>query len=185
MKCSNPRLLVADDQRDVLEALRILLRPEGFQLEAVGSPAAVLAALQEREFEAAPLRERRRDIPLLATHFLDRLGLRYRRELEGFASDAMEALLAHPWPGNVRELAHAVERGVLMANQNLIQVADLGLRPPLQNSAPSFDDLSLEEVERILIRKALDRYAGNVSQAATALGLSRSALYRRLERHDL
>ena len=145
----------------------------------------LLFRLNTVEIHLPPLRERRRDIPLLATHFLDRLGLRYRRELEGFASDAMEALLAHPWPGNVRELAHAVERGVLMANQNLIQVADLGLRVPLQNSAPSFDDLSLEEVERILIRKALDRHAGNVSQAATTLGLSRSALYRRLERHGL
>lgn len=96
----------------------------------------------------------------------------------------MGALLAHPWPGNVRELEHVVERAVLMTRDRRIGVADLGLRAA--TAAPAtLEEMSLEEVERILIRKALDRFGGNVSQAAEALGLSRSALYRRFKRHGL
>jgi DNA-binding NtrC family response regulator len=136
------------------------------------------------EIHLPPLRERREDIPLLAAHFLERLAARYRKSLRGFEAPAMEALLAHPWPGNVRELEHAVERGVLMAAGETIGVGDLGLRAPA-GGGQSLDEMSLEDVERILIRKALDRYGGNVSQAAEALGLSRSALYRRFKRHGL
>jgi DNA-binding NtrC family response regulator len=136
------------------------------------------------EIHLPPLRERREDIPLLAAHFLERLAARYRKPLRGFEPAAMEALLAHPWPGNVRELEHAVERAVLMAAGETIRVGDLGLRATAA-SGPSLDEMSLEDVERILIRKALDRYGGNVSQAAEALGLSRSALYRRFKRHGL
>ena len=96
----------------------------------------------------------------------------------------MESLLAHRWPGNVRELEHAIERAVLMATGDEIRAGDLGLRASASAGA-SLDEMSLEEVERILIRKALDRHGGNVSQAAEALGLSRSALYRRFRRHGL
>jgi len=145
----------------------------------------LLFRLNTVEILLPPLRERRQDIPLLAVHFLDRLAQRYRKSRVGFSADAMEALLAHLWPGNVRELAHAVERAVLLSNESQIRSADLGLRPAATAAPPTLEDLSLEEVERILIRKALDRYAGNVSQAAAALGLSRSALYRRLDRHGL
>ena len=145
----------------------------------------LLFRLNTVEIHLPPLRERRQDIPLLAAHFLDQQARRYRKSLAGFSPDAMEALLGHHWPGNVRELAHAVERAVLLASSNRIRAADLGLRPASASAPPALDDLSLEEVERILIRKALDRHAGNVSQAASALGLSRSALYRRLERHGL
>ncbi len=139
------------------------------------------------EIHLPPLRERREDIPLLAAHFLARNALRYRKRLTGFETAAMEALLAHRWPGNVRELEHAVERAVLMASGDEIRVGDLGLRGGAAGGAgaPSLDEMSLEEVEKILIRKALDRYAGNVSHAAEALGLSRSALYRRFRRHGL
>jgi DNA-binding NtrC family response regulator len=136
------------------------------------------------EIRLPSLRERRDDIPLLAAHFLARLAAHYRKSLRGFEPAAMEALLAHPWPGNVRELEHAIERAVLMASGETIRVADLGLRAPAAGG-PSLDEMSLEEVERVLIRKALDRYGGNVSQAAEALGLSRSALYRRFKRHGL
>jgi DNA-binding NtrC family response regulator len=137
------------------------------------------------EIHLPPLRERRQDIPVLAANFLHRLAARYRKSIEGFEPNAMSALLDHAWPGNVRELEHAVERAVLMAGGPAIRVADLGLRPVAASAPRALDELSLDEVERVLIRKALDRYAGNVSQAAAALGLSRSALYRRLERHDL
>jgi len=136
------------------------------------------------EIHLPPLRERREDIPLLAAHFLERLAARYRKNLSGFEPAAMELLLAHPWPGNVRELEHAVERAVLMATGEELRVGDFGLRST-SAGGPSLDEMSLEEVERILIRKALDRYGGNVSQAAEALGLSRSALYRRFKRHGL
>jgi DNA-binding NtrC family response regulator len=127
-----------------------------------------------------PLRERREDIPLLAQDYLRRHATRYRKRLTGFDSTAMQALLEHSWPGNVRELGHAVERAVLLAQGETIHGVDLGLRGA-STAAPRLEDMTLEEVESLLIRKALDRHGGNVSHAARALGLSRSALYRRLE----
>ena len=132
----------------------------------------------------AALRERRADVPLLGQHFLRQHTQRYRKQLTGFEPAALEALLAHPWPGNVRELDHAVERAVLMATGSQVRARDLGLNLPTTD-ARSLDDMSLEEVEQLLIRKALARHDGNVSRAAEALGLSRSALYRRLQRHGL
>jgi transcriptional regulator of acetoin/glycerol metabolism len=96
----------------------------------------------------------------------------------------MQILLEHPWPGNVRELDHAVERAVLMAQGTAVKASDLALRAG-RESAPRLEDMSLEDVESFLIKKALQRYQGNVSQAASALGLSRSALYRRIQRYGL
>ena len=136
------------------------------------------------EIRLPPLRERRDDIPLLAAHFLNEYATRYRKPLTKFHADAMRALLGYGWPGNVRELAHAVERAVLLAEGDTVRTVDLNLRPP--GEAPGrLEDMGLEEVERVLIQKALARAGGNVSTAAKALGLSRSALYRRLERHSL
>ena len=134
------------------------------------------------EIHVPPLRERRDDIPLLAAHFLAIYAQRYRKQLSSFDSAAMHSLLEHSWPGNVRELAHAIERAVLLAQGSQVQASDLGLRQS-RTSSPRLEDLSLEDVEIVLIRKALSRYDGNVSQAAKALGLSRSALYRRLQRY--
>ena len=131
-----------------------------------------------------PLRDRREDVPLLASHFLRRYAQRYRKPAQSFAPDAMEALLRHAWPGNVRELDHAVERAVLMAEGDSIQARDLALGAPTDGAA-ALEQMSLEEVEQVLVRKALARVGGNVSDAAKALGLSRSALYRRLKRHGL
>ena len=96
----------------------------------------------------------------------------------------MQLLLEHPWPGNVRELDHAIERAVLMAGGPLIKPVDLGLRVA-KDGGGRLEDMSLEDVECFLIKKAMMRYDGNVSQAAKALGLSRSALYRRLQRYGL
>ncbi|HEX4627371.1 MAG TPA: helix-turn-helix domain-containing protein [Gemmatimonadales bacterium] len=96
----------------------------------------------------------------------------------------MEALLRHPWPGNVRELDHVVERAILMAEGDPIRARDLGLTAGADGAA-SLEQMSLEEVERVLVQKALARAGGNVSEAAKALGLSRSALYRRLKHHGL
>ena len=96
----------------------------------------------------------------------------------------MRALLAYAWPGNVRELAHAIERATLLAEGGALSASDLSFRAAGE-SAPRLDDMSLEDVERVLITKALARFEGNVTAAADALGLSRSALYRRLQRHGL
>ena len=136
------------------------------------------------EIHLPPLRERRDDIPLLAGHFLKQFAARYRRAVTGFSPDGMRALLAYTWPGNVRELAHAIERATLLAEGESVTAADLNFRPAT-DAAPKLDEMSLEEVERALITKALARHEGNVSLAAQALGLSRSALYRRLQRHGL
>jgi len=144
----------------------------------------LLFRLNTIEIHLPPLRERREDIPALAVRFLDMHGRKYRKALTGFEPDAMKALLRHPWPGNVRELDHAIERAVLMAQEGQVKAGDLGLRSS-RESAPRLEDMSLEEVECLLIKKALARFDGNVSQAAGALGLSRSALYRRLQRYGL
>jgi len=144
----------------------------------------LLYRLNTVEIRMPPLRERREDVPLLARHFLVQADRRYGRELEGFSQAAMDALMRHPWPGNVRELQHAVERSVLMARGSRIEAADLGLRRR-EDGSVLMEELTLDEAERLLIEKALERSQGNVSKAAEALGLSRSALYRRLQRHDL
>jgi len=136
------------------------------------------------EVRVPPLRERREDIPSLAHHFLRQHAGRYRKTTRGFSEASMRSLVEHPWPGNVRELDHAVERAVLMAAGPEIGPADLGLRVGSEATA-RLDEMSLEEVESFLIRKALGRFDGNVSRAADALGLSRSALYRRLQRYGL
>jgi DNA-binding NtrC family response regulator len=144
----------------------------------------LLFRLNTIEIRLPPLRDRREDLPLLAQHFLRQHAQRYRKRLTGFESGAMQILLDHPWPGNVRELDHAIERAVLMAAGPLVKAADLGLRAA-RDGGGRLEDMSLEDVECFLIKKAMTRFDGNVSQAAKALGLSRSALYRRLQRYGL
>lgn len=143
----------------------------------------LLYRLNTVEIRLPPLRERVEDIPLLAMHFLRKQAARYGREIEDFSPAAYTALQEHSWPGNVRELQHSVERSVLMARGSRIEASDLGLRRRDDGSV-LMDEMTLEDAERLLIEKALDRYQGNVSKAADALGLSRSALYRRLQRHE-
>jgi DNA-binding NtrC family response regulator len=144
----------------------------------------LLFRLNTIEIHLPPLRERKEDIPLLALHFLRQSAQRYRKQLQGFEPVAMQMLLDHPWPGNVRELDHAVERGVLLSQGSQVAVSDLALRP-IREAPFRLDEMGLEEVERVLIQKALARYGGNVSHASRALGLSRSALYRRLQKYSL
>jgi DNA-binding NtrC family response regulator len=143
----------------------------------------LLFRLNTIEIRLPPLRDRRDDIPRIAKHFLTTHAQRYRKAMTGFDPAALQSLIDHPWPGNVRELDHAVERAVLMSQGNVIHLGDLGLRTPGgSEGAGRLEEMSLEDVESFLIRKAMARY-GNVSHAAKALGLSRSALYRRLERY--
>lgn len=144
----------------------------------------LLYRLNTVEIRLPPLRERKEDILSLALHFLERQRSRYGRQVEGFADDAMQALISHPWPGNVRELEHTVERAILMAQADRICAEDLGLRRRAEGE-PQMEDLTLDEAEQLLIERALSRNDGNVSKAADELGLSRSALYRRLQRYGL
>ena len=145
----------------------------------------LLFRLNTVEVHIPPLRERREDITSLALHFLKRYAERYRRPVQGLEKGTIQALMQYSWPGNVRDLEHTMERAVLMARGNELQPADLGLVQQKQQSSPNLEELSIESVESILIRKALQRYHGNVSQAAEALGLSRGALYRRMEKYGL
>jgi len=144
----------------------------------------LLFRLNTIEIQLPPLRERREDIPLLGAHFLATHAQRYRKRIGGFDRAALQLMLENPWQGNVRELNHVIERAVLMAQDSQIRPADLALRSGREVS-PRLEDMSIEEVEAFLIKKALARYNGNVSHAANVLGLSRSALYRRLQRYGM
>jgi len=144
----------------------------------------LLYRLNTIEILIPPLRNRREDIPALASQFLRRHADRYRKAITGFRPDAMDALLRYSWPGNVRELDHTIERAVLLADASEIRVGDLALAAPA-DAAGRLDQMTLEEVEKVLVQKALARAGGNVTEAARGLGLSRSAMYRRLERYGL
>ncbi len=144
----------------------------------------LLFRLNTVELNLPPLRDRREDIPALAAHFLARYAERYRRPIQGLEPTALQVVLQYGWPGNVRELDHTMERAVLMARGERIESANLGLNTQRAVSQ-SMDEMSLEAVEAVLIRKALARANGNVSHAADALGLSRGALYRRIEKYGL
>ena len=136
------------------------------------------------EIHLPALRDRREDIPTLAMHFLGRNRARYRKQVAGFSPASLQQLMQYPWPGNVRELEHTVERAVLLCRGDEIEPANLAITAsrPLEQS---FDNMSIDEVEALLIRKVLRRSNGNISQAAESLGLSRAALYRRIEKYGL
>jgi DNA-binding NtrC family response regulator len=143
----------------------------------------LLYRLNTVEIRLPPLRERGSDVAELASFFLlqaaARTGLEY-----SLHPDALQRLLGHHWPGNVRELGHAIERGVLLADGTVVMEADLCL-PVASAAAPLLGELTLEAGERLLVKRALERSQGNISQAAQELGISRAALYRRLERHGI
>jgi DNA-binding NtrC family response regulator len=144
----------------------------------------LLFRLNTIEIALPPLRDRREDIIPLANNFLRMHSQRYRKELAGFDETARERLLQHSFPGNVRELDHVIERAVLMARGSHLRAADLGLTSG-GGESKTLEDMSLEEVEAFLIKKALARNNGNARKAAESLGLSRSAFYRRLQQYGL
>jgi DNA-binding NtrC family response regulator len=144
----------------------------------------LLFRLNTIEIELPPLRDRREDIMPLANNFLRQHAERYRKNVGGFDENARERLLQHRFPGNIRELDHIVERAVLMTQDRQVRSADLGLTTGGPESR-SLEEMSLEEVEAFLIKKALARNDGNARKAAEALGLSRSAFYRRLQQYGL
>jgi DNA-binding NtrC family response regulator len=128
-----------------------------------------------------PLRERREDILPLADHYLTRYAERYKRTFAGFDRAARQALQSHLWPGNVRELGHAIERAVLMAQHDHITTQDLGVQTGSAPSTSASEDMTLEQSEKLFIQKVLAKHGGDVRKAAEQLGVSRSALYRRLQ----
>jgi DNA-binding NtrC family response regulator len=143
----------------------------------------LLFRLNTVQVHLPPLRERGEDIPVLAAHFLGRFSERYGKALAGFDKTATVELQRHRWPGNVRELAHVVERAALLAAGPRIRADELGLTAT--GRGENLEQMSLEDVERLLVKKALQRHEGNVSRTAETLGLSRSALYRRMEKYGL
>jgi DNA-binding NtrC family response regulator len=141
----------------------------------------LLYRLNTVEIQLPPLRDRPEDILPLATHFLQIHARHYHAEIPRLSDDALHAVRAHPFPGNVRELGHAMERALLLAQNGVITRADLGLGARDDARGTAVESMTLEAAERYLVMHALERHAGNVSETARSLGLSRSALYRRLQ----
>jgi DNA-binding NtrC family response regulator len=165
----------------ILSATNALLHEEA---AASNFREDLLFRINTVEIHLPALRDRREDIPLLAQHFLARNRSRYRKQVNGFSPTAMQQMMQYPWPGNVRELEHTVERAVLLCRGEEVEPANLAIAAA-RASTPSFENMSIDEVEALLIRKVLRRCDGNISQAAEALGLSRAALYRRIEKYGL
>lgn len=138
------------------------------------------------EIHLPPLRNRTEDIPLLADHFLKEYSEKYNIDVQTISEPAITKLKKYKWPGNVRELEHSVERAVIMTDHHVLQPEDF-LLTSLGDQEPEvvFDDYNLEEVEKTVIRKALDKHEGNISKTAEELGLTRASLYRRMEKYDL
>jgi DNA-binding NtrC family response regulator len=139
------------------------------------------------EIEIPSLRDRIEDIPLLANHFLKHYADKYGKSVTKISEGAMTRMHKHPWPGNIRELQHSIERAVILSNASVLQPEDFNFTPVTQkeDGQLSLEQYNLEEVEKILIRKVLKKYNGNITQAASELGLTRSSLYRRLEKYGL
>jgi DNA-binding NtrC family response regulator len=151
----------------------------------------LLFRLNTVEIRLPPLRERREDIGPMARAFLARCARRYQREELSFSPSALTALQTYSWPGNVRELTHMIERAVLMASAAKIEQFDFSLQPlePLLPSTPAQSAasaaLTLDQAEQAMVRNALDQCGGNIQKTADMLGLSRAALYRRLEKYGI
>lgn len=141
------------------------------------------------EIQLPPLRERLEDIPLLTDHFISYYSKKYNKDIRKASEPLIKRMLKYHWPGNIRELQHSIERAVIMTNHNVLQPEDLFLQkmqqPERQDESVSLEHLNIEDVERILIRKALQKHNGHITRAADELGLTRSSLYRRLEKYGL
>ncbi|MDL5049375.1 sigma-54 dependent transcriptional regulator [Oscillatoria amoena NRMC-F 0135] len=139
------------------------------------------------EIELPSLRDRLEDIPLLASHFLKHYAEKYNKQVSKISDGALTRMHKHPWPGNIRELQHAIERAVILSNGTVLQPEDFTFttQPIKEDGQLNLDQYNLDEVEKLLIRKVLKKFNGNITQAASELGLTRSSLYRRLEKHGL
>lgn len=139
------------------------------------------------EFEIPPLRKRPEDIPEFVTYYLNSFKRKYHKSHLKINEEAMKILQSHQWPGNVREIQHTIERGVIMSDGQEIKASDFNLStvPLMAVTNPEYDDLNLQNIEKILVQKAVEKHEGNISKAAKELGLTRAALYRRLEKFNL
>jgi DNA-binding NtrC family response regulator len=137
------------------------------------------------EIHIPPLRERGDDIVLLAEHFLQKYAHKYKKEIQGLTREAKQKLMKYPWPGNVRELQHAIERAVILSQYVWLRPEDFMLTPQVEKKSSLDEILNLEELEVRAIKKALKRCAGNVSEAAELLGITRYALYRKMSKNNL
>jgi len=134
-----------------------------------------------------PLRERLDDIPILADHFLKLYASKYRKQFNGFKANALQLLQQYSWPGNIRELQHAIERAIIMSESDELDSRDFFFlsAKPTPEKMPTSNTYNLDEVEKNMIQKAIDKNGGNISKAAKDLGLTRASLYRRLEKYGL
>lgn len=137
------------------------------------------------EIHIPPLRERGNDIILLAEHFLKKFALKYKKEIKGLTREAKNKLQEYNWPGNVRELQHAMERAIILSDKLMLQPESFLLKPPTERQKNESEELNLETLERSAIEKALQRCSGNLSRAAELLGITRYALYRKIEKLEL
>ncbi|NVO11039.1 MAG: sigma-54-dependent Fis family transcriptional regulator [Bacteroidales bacterium] len=139
------------------------------------------------EIHLPPLRERQGDISLLAKHFIQIYSKKYKKEINNLSPDALKKLNLYHWPGNVRELQHSIERAIIMSDSSILQPDDFFLSALKQAKTVGgdFDTYNLEEVEKAIINKVLKQFQGNITQAATELGITRTSLYRRMEKYDL
>ncbi|MBC6400007.1 MAG: sigma-54-dependent Fis family transcriptional regulator [Ekhidna sp.] len=139
------------------------------------------------EIQLPPLRERMEDMEMLANHFVKMYANKYRKSIDGVAASTVSKLRKYPWPGNIRELQHAIERAVIMSDNNQLMPEDVFFlaQKPEADVSPEPDSYNLEDMEKAIIRKVVSKYEGNLSKAAEELGLTRASLYRRLEKYDL
>jgi transcriptional regulator with PAS, ATPase and Fis domain len=137
------------------------------------------------EITVPPLFDRPEDIALIAEHFLTRFSHKYQKPYLRLSAAAITSLQKYAWPGNVRELQHALERAVIMCDGHELVPADFGSLQKQETSDFAFDKLHLETLEAWAIRKAIAKHGGNISHAAEELGLSRGALYRRIETYGI
>jgi len=138
------------------------------------------------EVHLPPLRERTGDIPLLAEHFLKIYTKKYKKNIRNISAAAGKKLAQYQWPGNVRELQHAIERGIIMSDSSSLEEDDFLLQSASQKVGDlELDTYNLDDIEKTIINKVLKQYQGNITQAATELGLTRTSLYRRMEKYDL
>jgi len=194
-----PKLLTALEQREVLpvgsnKPIPIDVRVVAATNDSVDQLADekrfrqdLLFRLNTIEIELPPLRERREDVPVLLDHYLNLYTRKYDKPQRSLPPRVLEALVRHDWPGNVRALRHAAERAVIMADGDSYRLDDFPL--PQRSEAASLsvvgDSLNLDQLEKQMIERALRMHHFNVSLAAFELGLSRGALYRRMEKHGL
>lgn len=137
------------------------------------------------EIHLPPLRERTGDIPLLANHYIKIYAKKYKKTIKGISANALKKLNQYQWPGNVRELQHSIERAIIMSDGNILEPDDFILSTQSKSSEVELNTFNLDDVEKMIIVKVLKQYQGNITQAAQELGITRTSLYRRMEKYDL